>query len=182
MLLVLKILEIKMKDKDVLAIFKKHVDSSLDDKNKIMHSHRFGENMKGVNEFIGVLQTINMNLSKIIKLSEIIHSINDYSNLDSIHILNKQKHIDTINDICHASFLGINLFDTEFSCALNGEIFSICIESPSNYFDNKIIGFCIQKQDELNLILKNISCSLESQNANVNLDSNYDFKSLFLHN
>ena len=182
MLLVLKILEIKMKDKDVLAIFKKHVDSSLDDKNKIMHSHRFAENMKGVNEFIGALQTLNMKLSKIIKLCEIIESINDLDTLDSIQLLNKQKHENMVEDLCQSSFLGINLFNTELSCALNGEIFSICIESPSNYFDNKIIGFCIQKQDELNLILKNISCSLESQNANVNLDSNYDFKSLFLHN
>ena len=75
-----------MKEKDILAILKKHVDSNLETK-KIEKSHRFAENMKGVNEFIGALQTLNMKLSKIIKLCEIIESINDLDALDSICLL-----------------------------------------------------------------------------------------------
>lgn len=165
-----------MKEKDILAILKKHVDSNLETK-KIEKSHRFAENMKGVNEFIGALQTLNMKLSKIIKLCEIIESINDLDALDSIQLLNKQKHENMVEDLCQSSFLGINLFNTELSCALNGKIFSFYIESPSNYFDNKIIGFCVQKQDELNLILKEISQNLESKNNNVRVDS--DFRSIF---
>lgn len=167
-----------MKEKDILAILKKHVDSNLDVK-KIEKAHRFGETMKGVNEFIGALQTLNMKLSKIIKLCEIIESINDLDALDSIQLLNKQKHQNMVEDLCLSSFLGVNLFDTELSCALNGEVFSFYIESPSNYFDNNIIGFCIQKQDELNLILKEISRNLESKNNDVRVDSNSDFRSIF---
>ena len=74
-------------EKDILATLKKHIDSGAIEPTPKEVSraqiHTFGENMKGINEFIGAVQMLSLNLNKIKNLSEKIEWINDLLSQES---------------------------------------------------------------------------------------------------
>lgn len=66
-----------MNPNDALAIFKRHLSGISEIESPKLPSHNFGNNMKGVNEFIGAVQTLSINLTKIKNLSEKIAWIDE---------------------------------------------------------------------------------------------------------
>lgn len=165
-----------MSNDDILATFKKHL-SEVEQEVQInltkTQIHNFGENMKGINEFIGAAQTLNVNLSKIKNLSEKIQWIDDLlkqeANESTIKILNteRQTHIANIKYMLgNSKFMGIELFDTELSCVVNGKRFSLNIESPLNFIDDNMLEYCTLKNEELSKLLLQISQRLNGQDDN----------------
>lgn len=161
-----------MNNNDILATFKKHlsgieeVDSSFT-KTQI---HNFGETMKGINEFIGAVQTINMNLNKIKDLCEKIQWIDDLliteSNTSTIQSMQteKQNYLSNIQHIIdNAKFMGIALFDVELSCIINGKQFSLDVSSPINFLNDDIYNYCSVKINELNMLQSQISKRLSGE-------------------
>lgn len=169
--------EYAMKDSNFLESLKKHIDSGIIEpmprtitKAQI---HNFGENMKGINEFIGAIQVLSLNVAKIKNLSEKIEWINELlkseSNENTITMLTMQKnaHISNIKYVSELTkFLGVSLFDTKLSCAVNGKIFSISVENPLSIKDN-MFQFCTQKLDELENLINSLNHSLNGDDDSV---------------
>lgn len=162
-----------MKDSDFLKSLKKHIDDGIIEampstitKAQI---HNFGETMKGINEFIGAIQVLSLNVTKIKNLSEKIEWINELlkseTNENTITMLNMQKstHISNIKYVIDVTkFLGVSLFDTNLSCVIGGKIFSINVESPLKFNDNMLV-FCNQKIEELDNLIANLNHSLNGK-------------------
>lgn len=165
-----------MNDNDVLSAFKKHLaDINLNEENKTILTksqiHNFGENMKGVNEFIGAIQTLNVNISKIkdifLKVQWIDDLLQQEKNINTIELLKseKQNHIIDINYVLENSkFMGIALFDIELSCCVNGKLFKLNVENPLNFINDNVVEYCNQKEEDLNLVILQISQSLSGDN------------------
>ncbi|WP_181881739.1 flagellar FLiS export co-chaperone [Helicobacter sp. MIT 14-3879] len=165
--------------KNILATLKKHIDSGIIEatpkKVTKIQIHNFGENMKGINEFIGATQILSINLSKIKNLSEKIEWINELlkqeENKNTASMLKTQKnaHLANIKFVIDgAVFMGVKLFDTKLSCIVNKMIFNLNIENPLNYIDNNMFEYCNEKLDEINLIMEKINSRLND----VDKDSN----------
>lgn len=176
-----------MKDSDFLESLKKHIDEgiieALPSNITKAQIHNFGENMKGINEFIGAIQVLSLNVTKIKNLSEKIEWIDELlkseTNTNTITMLNMQKTAHTSNIkyvIDGTKFLGVSLFDTNLSCVVNGRIFSINIESPLKFKENMSV-FCIQKLQELDNLVINLNHSLNGGNESVDSTAMSDFDS-----
>lgn len=166
-----------MTNEDILATFKKHIDG-IDNKNMQNMSkyqiHRFSENIKGINEFIGAAQSISIKILKIKNLAEKINYIDELldapsNNLEQLKqnkISNKSSIENIIQD---ATFMGIQLFDTELSCIINGKEIKLNIKNPMQYIDNNIIEYCQEVQNEISTILSTISNLMASDfNQDIN--------------
>lgn len=162
----------KLMEDKILATFKKHLSGIDELQTNVSKSqiYNFGENMKGVNEFIGAVQMLGINLSKIKNLFEKIAWIDDLlkqeSNTNTSQMLHteRQTHIVNIEHIVqNAKFMGIGLFDTELSCVVNGIAFSVNIANPLLSDDG--LEYCTNKQEELNQILSQISQALNNDEA-----------------
>ncbi len=116
---------------------------------------RFGEDIKGVNEFIGALQSAQIVLTKILKIAQgCLYDATDLqqaqmseSELDS----KKALAISEITSlVAEAQFLGTPLFDTNLSANINGAKQSICFASPLSLSpDFHALSVYVQeKQDE----------------------------------
>ncbi|MDE7235648.1 flagellar FLiS export co-chaperone [Helicobacter japonicus] len=107
---------------DMLSTFQKHIGAHFDapseayTKNAI---HKFGEDIKGANEFIGALQSASVALRKILKIAKDT-TIQDVCNI-------KASVQEVINN---ASFMGIELFDTRLDTTLNGITYTFVVENP----------------------------------------------------
>lgn len=162
-----------MNNDDMLATFKKHlagVEQDIQVNLTKTQIHNFGENMKGINEFIGAAQTLNVNLNKIKNLSEKIHWIDDLlkqeTNANAIQILRteRQTHIANIKyTLENAKFLGVGLFDVELSCVVSGRKFSLNVANPLEFIDDNMLEYCAAKSDELNEMLLKVSQRLNSE-------------------
>lgn len=168
-----------MTNKDILATFKKHIDGIEDNCIKNMSKyqiHRFSENIKGINEFIGAAQSISVKITKIKKLAEKIGYIDELletpsDNLEQLK-QNRASHISNIETIMQDStFIGIQLFDTELSCVINGKEIKLNVKNPMQYMDNSIIEYCQEVQNEISKILSLISNLMAS-------DSNHDIENI----
>lgn len=154
-----------MTNKDILATFKKHIDEIDDKSMKNMSKyqiHRFSENIKGINEFIGAAQSISMRIIKIKNLAEKISYIDELldtpsNNLEQLK-QNKIAHINNIENIAQDStFIGIQLFDTELSCMINGKEIKLNVKNPMQYINDNIIEYCQEVQNDISKILSTIS-------------------------
>ncbi|MBR7117901.1 MAG: hypothetical protein IKC84_00825 [Helicobacteraceae bacterium] len=171
-----------MNDNDILATFKKHlcgikeVDSDIV-KNQI---HNFGETMKGINEFVGAIQTISLNLTKIKDVSEKIQWIDDLLNAES-NTLNLQterhNYLSSIKHIVdNTKFMDIALFDVELSCVINGKQFSLDVPSPVNYLNDDIYEYCVTKINELSMLQSQISKCLNGEDNASSINDYSDVK------
>lgn len=169
-----------MKNSDFLATLQKHIDSGVIEAvpSKITKAqiHNFGESMKGINEFIGAVQVLSANLGKIKNLSEKIEWINELlrneKNENTITMLNMQKSTHSANIkyvVDGTKFIGVELFGTNLSCAVNGSTFSISVENPLNAGD--MSGFCAQKISEIDALLKTLNYALNHNDAESSADS-----------
>ena len=160
-------------EKDILATLKKHIDSGVIEpmpkevtKTQI---HKFGENMKGINEFIGAVQMLSLNLNKVKNLSEKIEWINDLlaqednENTASMLRMQKNAHIANIKYVCgEAKFLGVNLFGTSLSCVANGKEFSTNVENPLELKGTHIPTYCTEKLLELEDLMRRLNNKLHN--------------------
>lgn len=161
-----------MNNDDILATFKKHLSGikEIDSSFTKMQIHNFGETMKGINEFIGAVQTINLNLSKIKDLAEKIQWIDDLllaeSSASTANTMQteRQNYLSNIQHLIdNTKFMGIYLFDIELSCVINGRQFHLDISSPINFLNDDIYEYCSIKINELNMLQSQISKCLSGE-------------------
>ncbi len=58
---------------DILSTFQKHINEHFDAQELVTSPssiHKFGEDIKGANEFIGALQSASVSLKKILKIAK----------------------------------------------------------------------------------------------------------------
>lgn len=160
-----------MNNSDILATFRKHL-SGIDEVRELSSTqiYNFGENMKGINEFIGAAQTLSLNLSKIRNLCEKIAWIDDLSKQESdegtirMYHTERNAHIANIKYILQgAKFMGIGLFDTELSCSINGRFFSINVASPLD--EENMLEYCVAREDEVRETLSAVSRQLNGDES-----------------
>lgn len=171
-----------MNNDDILATFKKHLSGieEIDSSFTKTHIHNFGETMKGINEFIGAVQIINLNLHKIKNLVEKIQWIDDLLNTESnaqtmqSMQTERQNYLSNIEHLVdNAKFMGIALFDVELSCLINGRQFNLDVASPINFINDDLYGYCSIKINELNMLQSQISKCLSGEDDTANV-SDFD--------
>lgn len=156
-----------MQNKDILSTLQKYI-GVIEDMPKhtkpysSIHIHKFSEDMKGANEFIGALQSASIVLKKILKLAQ---SVDPQS--EPIQIAQTKSTIQEL--IAHASFMELPLFDSNLSATLNGTTYNLIIDNPmplcadctdSNSAMNNLIGYTEEKIIELNEMLSSFSEAL----------------------
>lgn len=158
-----------MNNIDMLATFKKYVESEHSKSMTKSQIHRFSENIKGINEFIGASQIILLNISKIKKIVEKIECLDEFDSKSSI-----KGYMNDINHIVdNTVFMGIKLFDTELSCNFNGVFFSLNVTNPLNFSDD-IYGYCIEMQDKISNTISSLSAvlTMDSDDIDYNISLN----------
>lgn len=111
---------------DILSTFQKHIgahfegDMSLQSRASI---HRFSEDMKGANEFIGALQSASSALRKILKLAQSVDS-------ESESLLITKARGDIAKLVEEAAFMGVKLFDSTLSTRMGGVEYTLSLDSP----------------------------------------------------
>lgn len=166
---------------DFLKTLKKHIDDGIIEAvpQKISKTqiHNFGESMKGINEFIGAVQVLSLNLTKVKNLSEKIEWINDLlaqednENTASMLRMQKNTHIANIKYVCgEAKFLGVNLFGTSLSCVVSGKEFALCVESPIEVKKVHIPSYCTEKLQMIESLMSALNARLYSDDENDGAD------------
>lgn len=179
----------KMFDKDLLATFKKHLDGidnpqkinvEVDSLNRGGKIHKFGEDMKSANEFIGALQILDNALKKLLIQIQIVLIDDDFKSNDfqSLEGLVSQE----VNEIIEkCSFMGTALFGNTLS-VFGGED-EICIEilNPLDFLNNggyeNMSAYIEDKRADVNNCLKLVSAKISGQqifDSNVSKTSKYD--------
>lgn len=111
---------------DILSTFQKHIgahfegDMSLQSRASI---HRFSEDMRGANEFIGALQSASSALRKILKLAQSVDS-------ESEALLITKARGDIAKLVEEAAFMGMKLFDSTLSTRMGGVEYTLSLDSP----------------------------------------------------
>lgn len=130
-----------MRENDILSTFKRHLNAhtqDLEPQSQVIPSqvsiHRFSEDIKGINAFIGTLQSGIVNLKKILKFTQ---NLQDESDLEHLKIF-------TQNIINEATFMGVKLFETQLQTSLESNTYSIFIQSPLPFLDDKNMDFKTQ--------------------------------------
>lgn len=167
-----------MQNKDILSTLQKHV-GVLEDMPTYskpyssIHIHKFGEDMKGANEFIGALQSAHIALKKLLRLAQSVDSQSE-----NIQIAQTKSAMQDV--ITNASFMGLPLFDSNLNATLNATNYSVIIDNPmpllidSQDSIHNFITYIEDKTLELNQILLAFSEALSEPIAPK--DSNYEFK------
>ncbi|MDO7252848.1 flagellar FLiS export co-chaperone [Helicobacter cappadocius] len=164
-----------MFDKDLLATFKKHLEG-IDDScrvnvsescfNKERKIHKFGEDMKSANEFIGALQILDNALAKLIVQIQIVlvddhFKDSDFKSLEGIVL----KEINEIVQKC--SFMGTLLFGSTLSVFSGKEEIIVEVFNPLDFFDNggyeNVCAYLEDKRAELDNCLKLVSAKISGQ-------------------
>ncbi|MCH5313182.1 MAG: hypothetical protein J1E28_02105 [Helicobacter sp.] len=117
---------------DMLSTFQKHIGVHFETPRESYTAvaiHKFGEDIKGANEFIGALQSASSALKKILKIAQNT-SVQDIQNIKA----SMQEIIE------NASFMGVGLFDTRLDTSLNGITYTLSVESP--------LSLCVLKSAE----------------------------------
>lgn len=156
-----------MQNKDILSTLQKHIGviEDMPEHTKpysSIHIHKFSEDMKGANEFIGALQSASVVLKKILKLAQ---SIDPQS--EPIQIAQTKSTIQEL--ITHASFMDLPLFDSNLNATINGTTYSLVIDNPMPLCEdcvdsinaiNNLINYTEEKVIELNEMLSRFSEAL----------------------
>lgn len=156
---------------DFLETLKKHIDSgAIEVAQKAVTKaqiHNFGETMKGINEFIGAIQTLNLNLAKIKNIAEKIEWINELlkteKNENAIAMLKMQQTAHQTNVKCvyeSTKFLGVSLFGTDLSCAVNGKMFSINVGNPLDAAN--LVEYCGEQMRYIDILLRRLNDRLNN--------------------
>ncbi|WP_394909088.1 flagellar FLiS export co-chaperone [uncultured Helicobacter sp.] len=121
----------------------------------------FGEDSKGLNEFIGALQITNIALTKILKEIESCE-LEDCVSKEELEVLQKSACIRIDEIIQNTKFMGISLFDTPLSAKVSGSIKGICFENPLALSHDFVAmkGFVEDKRAESNDLLLALSEAL----------------------
>ncbi|WP_395148686.1 flagellar FLiS export co-chaperone [uncultured Helicobacter sp.] len=122
---------------------------------------RFGEDSKGLNEFIGALQITNISLTKILKEIESCE-LEDCVSIEELQTLQNNACVRIEEIIQNTKFMGTPLFDTPLSAKVNGSMKDICFENPlalSQDF-SAMKGFIEDKRAESNDLLLELSEAL----------------------
>lgn len=124
---------------------------------------QFNQDSKGLNEFIGVLQLGNVALSKIERELARLDSLQTKES-DPAYIHAKSTVFIQVQNIINASaFLGMPIFETNFSSKINGELHEICFENPLKAKDIASMNAYIKdKKQESNELLSLLSNALLS--------------------
>ena len=122
---------------------------------------RFGEDSKGLNEFIGALQITNISLTKILKEIESCE-LEDCVSAEELQTLQNNACVRIEEIIQNTKFMGTPLFDTPLSAKVNGSMKDICFDNPlalSQDF-SAMKGFIEDKRTESNDLLLELSEAL----------------------
>ena len=177
-----------MQNNDILSTFQKHIGSiegmqditpavgqKTSESLSAKHIHRFGEDIKGANEFIGAMQSASVALKKILKLAQNI----DLEHTQDLQISQAKGEIEQI--IQNASFISVPLFDTELETRFNGEHYRSTIENPMPLFKTSqdiptLIAYLEEKNNEITQMLLKLSDALtEPTFSPSSQTSQYDF-------
>lgn len=131
----------------MLQTFKRHLDG-IEDVEEIMlnagrqtklQSHKFGEGIKAINEFVGCMQILNSRLTKLqLLVSKIEFSREDVKtnndsaaiNVSEILISQAKELIDT------TKFVDRELFNSDLSAKMGGFEINFQIQNPKNMLDS----------------------------------------------
>ncbi|MCX2716280.1 flagellar FLiS export co-chaperone [Helicobacter sp. MIT 21-1697] len=143
--------------------------------------HRFSEDIKGANEFIGALQSASVALKKILKLAQ---SVDIQS--QEIQIAQVKSAMQEIID--NTSFMGVKLFGTQLHTHLHTKTYTITIENPmplcegtshtsscANPSMDTLISYVEEKANEITQMLLDLSEAL-SEPTNAKQENSYNFE------
>ncbi|PAF54362.1 hypothetical protein BKH42_00130 [Helicobacter sp. 13S00482-2] len=178
-----------MVDKDLLDTFKKHLNG-IDDSHKLNLSgncfnkerkiHKFGEDMKSANEFIGALQILDNALSKLLVQIQVIliddeFKDGDFKSLEGIVF----KEISEIVEKC--SFMGTPLFGNTLSIFVDTQEIVIEIFNPLDFLENggyeNVCSYLEDKKAEIADCLKLVALKASGQqifDSDLSSTSSYD--------
>lgn len=104
----------------IVSTFQKHINAQMGSElispantKMPLELHHFSEDIKGANEFIGVLQVANLALKKLERFTQ----------------NNEQEAISGVVE--NTTFMGMKIFNSEFSTRLNAKSFHIELDSNS---------------------------------------------------
>lgn len=131
--------------------------------------HKFSEDMKGANEFIGALQTANVACKKILKLAKDLGA-NSLS----------QDSQDLQDIIENTAFMGVKLFNTQLSTTLNATSYTFCIDNPMPLLQadsntQALIAYINEKSQEITQLLLTLSDALVESSTPSTSSENYNF-------
>lgn len=170
-----KIKEVNMQD--IIATMQKHINKQFSQdsmpytpcESTQQSIHKFSEDIKGANEFIGALQTANVACKKILKLAQ---------NLPENNLLQDLQEI-----IDNSAFMGVKLFNTQLSTTLNATTYTFCIDNPMPLLQEKdsntqeaFIAYIEEKSQEITQLLLTLSDALvESTQSSTQTSGGYNF-------
>ena len=130
--------------------------------------HKFSEDMKGANEFIGALQTANVACRKILKLAKDLGA-NSLS----------QDSQDLQDIIENTAFMGVKLFNTQLSTTLNATSYTFCIDNPIPLLQadsniQALIAYINEKSQEITQLLLTLSDALVESSTPSTSSENYN--------
>ena len=130
--------------------------------------HKFSEDMKGANEFIGALQTANVACKKILKLAKDLGA-NSLS----------QDSQDLQDIIENTAFMGVKLFSTQLSTTLNATSYTFCIDNPMPLLQadsntQALIAYINEKSQEITQLLLTLSDALVESSTPSTSSENYN--------
>lgn len=130
---------------DILSTFQKHINEHFDAQELVTSPssiHKFGEDIKGANEFIGALQSASVSLKKILKIAKDVSSQNMHQSIADMQEI-----------VENASFMGIELFDTQLDMTLNAKSYTFIIENPLSLYPSipSCLDYISEVPEELNI-------------------------------
>ena len=138
--------------------------------------HKFGEDIKGANEFIGALQSASLKLKKLLNLAQ---------SLDSQSSIEQQNELKaSMNELLDsASFMGVKLFGTSLSTSLGGKSYEIAMDNPMPLFNangsmSDFIAYVEEKSLEVAQMLLTLSEALTEPLTPKSADSQFDFENV----
>ncbi|WP_334084439.1 flagellar FLiS export co-chaperone [Helicobacter typhlonius] len=149
---------------DMLSTFQKHIGSQFETPLGTFNAnsiHKFGEDIKGANEFIGALQSTSVALRKILKIAY---------NTSAQDMQNIKVSIQEIVD--NASFMGVGLFETRLDTTLNNTQYSFIVQNPlplckvieSQVNMGEVVSYVEEKLQEISQMLITLSDVLTEPN------------------
>lgn len=157
---------------NIIATMQKHqkdIEKQFSQDSNTQSIHKFSEDMKGANEFIGALQTANVACRKILKLAKDL-SANSLS----------QDSQDLQDIIENTAFMGVKLFNTQLSTTLNATSYTFCIDNPMPLLQadsntQALIAYIEEKSQEITQLLLTLSDALIESSTPSASSENYNF-------
>ena len=173
---------------DILSTLQRHINAQFTDEmgqpmsaQSARAIHRFSEDIKGANEFIGALQSASIALKKLLKLAQSV----DIQSQD-IQIAQVKSAMQEI--INNTSFMGVKLFDTQLHTHLNTKTYTITIDNPMSLCEStshtpscantpmdSFISYVEEKTNEITQMLLDLSEAL-IEPTNPKQENGYNFE------